>query len=278
MKVIYFRNEKEVIYFCEKLYQLQDEIHIQWKKDPYWGNELRIQDDRVSMDTVISCLVEVFTYVHLNKILKQIAREKYHYSDQEEIERICHLTNWIIFEKHYQVKLFEEEIHYGDYLYSILKQNVEQNYPIHFDSLITFSAQPFHEKLKEAVGYGIDELKREEEHQNFIQSIRDFTKRQQSKSKELHIIQGKNFSFYKSNGDQYSRFELKTLLHNEPLYILGLDKNEMNLSPVIALMPEKIFIYGDHPAEAKTLALINIFQERVTFFPKEQFPFRSHVN
>lgn len=276
--MIYFRKEKEVIYFCEKLYQLQGEINIQWKKDPYWGNELRIQDHRVTIDIVISCLVEVFTYVHLNHSIKQIAREKYLYSDQEEIERICLLTNWIITEEHYQIMLFKKKIQFEDYLFSILKQNVEQNYPIHFDSLITFSAQPFHEKLKQAVGYGIDELKREEEHQNFIHSIRDFAKKQRSKSKELHIVQGKEFSFYKSNGDQYSRFELKTLMQYEPLYILGLDKNEMNLSPVISLMPEKIYIYGDHPAEAKTLALINIFQERVTFFPREQFPFRSYVN
>lgn len=267
-----------MIYFCEMLYRIQGEICVQWKRDEHWGNELRIQDQKVTLDLVISCLVKVLMFYRLNKMIKQITREKYFYTDKEEIERICLLTNWIVTEKHYQEQLFNEHFSLEKYLFNTLRQNIEDAFPIHFDSLITFCTQPLQKKLKEAVGYGIDEMKREEEHQSFVQSIRDFIKRRKSKSNELHIVQGENFTFYKPTGEQYSYLELKTLMYNEPLYILGLDANEMNLSPIITLLPKKIYIYGDHPAEAKTSTILNIFQERVTFLPKESFPFHYHVN
>lgn len=278
MKVIYFRNETEVIYFCEILYRKQDEISIQWKKDKYWGNELRIHNDDVTSDTVISCFAKIFKQYRLNKIIKQITREKFLYREKEEIERICLLTNWVLKEKHFRRRLFGNDGYLEDYVCSVLQKSVDSDHPIHFDSLITFCIQPLSERLKEAVGYGIDEMKREEEHQNFVQSIREFIKRRKAKTDELHIVQGEDFSFYKANGEKYSLFELKTIMYNEPLYIVGLDENEINLSPVIALSPKKIYLYGDHPAEAKTLTIINIFQERVAFYPKERFPFHLHVN
>ena len=88
-------------------------------------------------------------------------------------------------------------------------------------------------------------MKREEEHrESFVQSIRDFIKRRETKSNELHIVQGETFSFYKATGEQYSYLELKTLMYNEPLYILGLDANEMNLSPIITLLKENLYLRG----------------------------------
>lgn len=55
--------------------------------------------------------------------------------------------------------------------------------------------------------------------------------------------------------------------------MIGLDENEMNLAPLIALLPSNIFIYGDDSSEARTLSIINIFQERVTFCSLNKFPF-----
>ena len=266
-----------MIYFCEMLYRLQEKINIQWKKDKYWGNELRIHERKVSLEIVIDCFVKVFLYYRLNQMTKKIAQEKYFYRDKEEIERICVLTNWILHEKHFQSKLFPKHHCLKNYVYALIQQNVDETFPIHFDSLVTFCMQPFSTCLQEAVGYGIDEMKREEEHQNFVQSIREFIKRKTTKTKDLHIMQGETFSFYRPNGEKYSPFELRNLMSSEPLYIVGLDKNEMNLSPVITLLPKNIYIYGDHPSEAKTLTLINIFQERVTFLPKKEFPFHRKV-
>src|SRR5690625_2212805 len=196
LKVIYFRFEKEVIYFCEMLYRLQEEINVQWKKDKYCKNELRIHDQKVSLELVIDCIVQVFMYYLLNQMNKQIVQDKYFYTDTEEIERICALTNWIIREKHYRSTLFPNDYSLTKYVFSLIQQNVEDTYPIHFDSLVTFCMHPLSKCLQEAVGYGIDEMKREEDHQSFIQSVREFMKRKKPKTEDLHIIQGETFAFY----------------------------------------------------------------------------------
>ena len=120
---------------------------------------------------------------------------------------------------------------------------------------------------------GIDELKREEEYQSFVDSVRHYIMRRKAKIDVLHIIQGENFTFYNARGKKYTEAQLQQLMQKEPLYLLGLDEYEQNLSPVITLLPKKIYIYGNHPSEAKTLALINLFEERVQFRPLEKFPF-----
>jgi len=46
---------------------------------------------------------------------------------------------------------------------------------------------------------------------------------------------------------------------------LGLHENEFNLSPLIAMSPAKIKVYGDDPDDPKIMTITNIFQERVEF-------------
>lgn len=258
------------------LFHIKDEIYIQWKRDKEWGNELLLEERELTEREIISSLVDVFIYFRLNRMIKKIAHDNYYYTDADEIERICQLTNWVISEKYYETFLFEHNRSLKEYITELLMANIDLSHPIHFDSLVTFNLKPLIKSLQRAVGYGIDEMKREEDYQSFIQSTREYITRRKTKLNELYIVQGECFSFYKANGKQYSSLELRTFMHQEPLYLLGLDENEMNLSPVISLLPKSIYIYGDHPSEPKTLTLINLFQERVQFFPKEQFPF--HVN
>jgi len=134
--------------------------------------------------------------------------------------------------------------------------------------------QPLKDYLTHVVGLAIDEFKREEEHQNFIHSIREYIHKRKPKIEEVHLLQGDPFLFFKGNGSRFTSIELKSIMHKEPLYMIGLDATEMNLSPLIALLPGQIYIYGEYPSEAKTLTIINIFQERVRFYPYEKFPFK----
>lgn len=277
MRVIYFRYDKEVIYFCEKLFRLNEEIEVQWRRDKHWGNELRINDKHVSINDIILCFVEVFLLERLHKMIKKIAQETYFYSDEEEIERIVQLTDYIISEESYQKKIFGEHETLKHFIFHVLRENMDETHPIHFDSFVTFCMQPISECLEKAVGFGIDEMKREEEYQNFVHSVRHYLKKRKSKTDVLHILQGDPFTFYDEKGKKYSRVQLRKLMHREPLYLIGLDENELNLSPVISLLPEKIYVYGDNPSEAKTLALINLFEERVQFFPLEKFPFQLNI-
>lgn len=274
MKIIYFRYDKEVIYFCEVFFRLNKDIQVQWRKNKHWGNELRFQENHVSLEQVITCFVKVFLSERLQPMIRKITREDYFYTEKEEIDRISALVDWIISEESFQTELFGEYESLSTFIFSILKSNMKQVAPIHFDSIITFCMQPINDCLERAVGLGIDEMKREEEYQTFVHSVRYYIKKKEIKTDVLHILQGEMFTFYSSRGEKYSKKNLKKLLMREPLYMIGLDENELNLAPIITLSPKKIYVYGEHPSEAKTLALFNLFEERVQFLPLDQFPFQ----
>lgn len=259
------------------LFQVRNEIQIQWKRDKDWGNVLYVTDASIPIDQLLSCFIDVLVVHRLNRMIKKIAHDHYYYTDADEIERICQLTNWVLREAHYATFLFKKEQSLHAFLHTLLEKHMESEKSIYFDSLVTFNLKPFNECLKMAVGFGIDEMKREEEYQSFIQSTREYILRRKTKVDKLYVVQGDSFTFYKPNGKPYSPVELRTLMYREPLYLLGLDENEMNLSPVLTLLPRQIYIYGDHPSEPKTLTLINLFEEKVQFFPKAEFPFHSKV-
>src|SRR5690625_5005728 len=156
------------------LFRLNDEIEVKWKRDKHWGNELRIRDTDIQLDDIIACFVEVFLYERLNPMIQKIAREKFLYTDHEEIERISLLTDWILMEKSFQQRLYHEHESLAAYIFHILRDNLKNLSPIHFDSLVTFCMQPISECLENAVGFGIDEMKREEEYQSFVHSVRNY--------------------------------------------------------------------------------------------------------
>jgi putative sporulation protein YtxC len=277
LKSIYFRSDKELIYFCEVIFQLYQEVNVQWRKNKHWGNELRFKEDKLSLDQMMKAFVHVFVFFRLDKIIQQIAKNDYYYSDDAEIERIGQLTKWVMTEKVIESKLFNEGGNLEAFIFTLFEEHLEEREVIHFDGLMTFCIKPLFHKLKIAVGFGIDEMKREEEHQSFIQSIREYIKLRPPKTKTLYIVEGQTFHFYKENGDPYTELELKWLMRHEPLYMIGLDDSELNIAPVITLLPEKIYLFGHYPTEAKTNTLLNLFQERVQFRPLSQFPFSTPV-
>ena len=127
------------------------------------------------------------------------------------------------------------------------------------------------------VGLAIDEYKREEDHQEFVNMLREYIAKKEPIYNVVHIVQGNTFSFFKADGKRFTRMELRMLMQKEPLYIVGLDEDELNLAPLVALAPKKIKIYGDDPSEPKTLTVINVFQERVDFESINKFPFPIYL-
>jgi len=66
-------------------------------------------------------------------------------------------------------------------------------------------------------------------------------------------------------------------MHESPLYLFGLDVTELNIAPTLALLPKKLFIYGEDENDGKTTTLLTIFEERATFLPLKKFPFVQSI-
>src|SRR5699024_893132 len=214
---------------------------------------------------------------------------------------------WIVTGNDRDSKIIRGEANPYSLLHSLFKTNIEDAKTIHFDSIINFRLNVFKDHLIYLVGLAIDEYKREEEHQTFINMLRDYITNKEPIYHTVYVLQGTPFSFFKQNGKTFSRMELKKLMKSETLYIVGLDdnewnlgpliararnqiyimllyllfivgldENEWNLAPLIAMAPKQIYIYVDHPSEPKTSTVINIFQEKVIFQPYNIFPFFNY--
>ncbi|MUK86892.1 putative sporulation protein YtxC [Ornithinibacillus sp. L9] len=278
---VYFSSNKEVISFCEQLFRYNKKIELHWKTHEDWGNHLQIDDqdtNHETFETVAKSMVDVFKSHRLSPMIKGVIEDFYYYTNADEIERILEITHWIVSgedDDSLQVRNSKEDP--TELLYSLFIANIKNTSPVHFDSIVNFRLKAFKDQIIYFVGLAIDEFKREEDHQEFVNMLREFITKKEPKYNTIHILQGNPFSFFKPNGKRFSKMELRMILQQEPLYIVGLESDELNLAPLVAMAPKKIKIYGDHPSEPKTLTVINVFQERVEFEPVSKFPFPYYL-
>lgn len=280
MLVIYFSSDKEVIHFCEHLFCHNKHIELYWKNNEEWGSQLQFSNRIINDETteaIANSLVHLFIEHRLPELLREMIETYFYYTNQDEVDRILNLTEWIFSGKDNNSLQIRGKEDPQKLLNAVFRESINEKTTIHFDSIVQFRLKSFQNKIIEYIGFAIDEFKREEDHQMFINMLREFIENKEAKYHDIHIVQGDIFTFFKSNGERFSNMELKLIMHEEPLYIVGLDDKEFNLAPLVALAPEKITIYGDNPSESKTLTIINVFQERVVLKPYREFPFQHSL-
>lgn len=268
---VYFGSIQEVICFCDHFFAHNKQIKINWETNNERGNHLRIEfpkwDEQLE-EAVKDAFICVFTKHRLTEQIKNIIEEVYYYTNIEEKERILRLAYWILDEENKEIEIIK-------ILQETFLEIIREAREVYFDSIVKFRLQSFKKALIDHIGFAIDAFKQEEEHQAFVETLRKYVEEKDSKCEEIYLLQGNPFKFFKPSGDQYSTLELTSIMYKEPLYIVGLDEREPNLSPLLTLAPKKIKIYGDYPSEPNTLTIINVFQERVEFVPLDHFPFSS---
>ncbi|WP_077299108.1 sporulation protein YtxC [Virgibacillus pantothenticus] len=280
MVELFIESDKEVIRFCEKMRQHNKQINLYWKTHKDWGNHLQFDahiPNQVLIPAIAKSLTNVFITHRLGKWITSVMEDFYFYTDIDEKEKIMELTNWVMTGKDKDSLFVRKNEDPQQILESLFIANIKDTPTIHYDSLVKFRLKVFHDYVVHYVGLAIDEYKREEEHQEFINMLRGYVLNRKSSVSNIYIIQGDTFSFFNQSGKALSHLELRMLMQKEPLYLVGLDENEFNLAPLIAMTPEHIYIYGDDPSEPKTLTVINVFQEKVTFEPLRQFPFSHYM-
>jgi len=278
---VYFKSNQEVISFCESLFYYHKEIDLKWKTNEEWGYHLTFTGKKLAdneIQAVERSMVDVFLRHRLSELINEIITRKYYYTNADEIERISELTHIIFREIDEGVYQTVKKTSPSQLLLSLFAANMKNTNIIHFDSICQFQLTMFKDQLVHHIGLAIDEFKQEEDHQTFIDMLRKYIDKRESTHLEVHIIQGDSFIFYHPTGEQFSTLALRNIVHNEPLYIVGLDVEELNLAPLIAMSPQKIYLYGDNPSEPKTMTVINVFQEKVVFQPISNFPFPRYLD
>ncbi|WP_245799264.1 putative sporulation protein YtxC [Virgibacillus siamensis] len=276
---VFFEHDKEAISFCEHLFQYNKRIELYWRTHEEWGNQLQLEIGHADgiTSTTAQAMMDVFNGHRLTSLISGIIKTHYYYSNTEEIDRITDIAQWLYDGEDEDSRRVRKNRDPSQLLKSIIIGNLENTDTIHFDSILKFQTKMFKDQLIHFVGLAIDEYKREEDHQAFVDSLREYIVTRKATFSTVHILQGNPFTFFKPDGKQFTRMELRMLMHKEPLYMVGLDEEELNLAPLIAMAPDKITIYGDYPSEPKTLTVINVFQEKAEFKPFSSFPFSNYL-
>ncbi|MDC3415731.1 sporulation protein YtxC [Aquibacillus salsiterrae] len=282
---VYFETKKEANTFSERLLVYNPTVEIHWKKRSEWGYRVLVSDmshqhtDHIQKEFISKAMTDVFILHREMNWIYDVIKKKYYYDNCDEIQRIADITQSIIAGEDIDLVHVFKNKKPRDSLLGIFRTNMKESV-IHFQSIVNFRMQPYRKELIDVIGLAIDEFKREEEYQTFIHSLREYVSRKKMNGSVIHVLQGGDFTFFKENGEKYTSVELKRLIKKEPLYIVGLDDNELNLTPILAMAPKQIYIYGNDPTEPKTLTVQNIFEERMTFLPATDFPFNQsfHTN
>lgn len=245
------------------------------EKDPTWGQKIIFYKQTLTKQNIhdiSEVFVSIFTSFRLLNMIETIVRESYYFKEPEEVHRILELAQEIILHQddHGFPTYKNKQLH--QILQRVFREQIQQSDAFHYDSVVKFCLTPFKKRLIDEVGLVIDDFKREEEHQMIVQMIREYIENKDVIIETVHILQGRNFLMFSERGNPLTKRELKPLMERTPLYLFGLNTDEWNLAPLIAISPRFIYIYGDL-SEPKTLTVLNVFQERVTVKPKHEFPF-----
>lgn len=268
MLEVYFESDKEVAAFRNQLNPYRKKIRVHQQANTRWGNKLCLEGDLAGIDlinVISSAMANVFIEEHLSDIIIRKITNNYYFSDPDEINRIYDFSMWILFDSDSDNQFLREQVDTTKLLQYIFFLHLKEHTSIHFSAILHFRLAHFLDFIQECVGKAIEEFKREEDHQTFIDMLRHYIEKKDPCVDLIHIEQGENFIFYNEKGEVISKDMLRFWMYQAPLYALGLHENEFNLSPLIAMSPARIKVYGDNPADPKIMTITNIFQERVEF-------------
>lgn len=277
LKTLYLPFVKEANSFCERLQLYQKDISCSVETDKTWGQRIKFQKNDISkqlLHDMSETLVSIFTSFRLLYFIETIVRDSYYFTEHEEIQRILELAQEILLhhDEHGLPVYKQRKLH--NLLKKIFIEQLQQTDSFHYDSIVKFCLTPFKQQLVDEVGLVIDDFKREEEHQAIVQMIREYIEDKYVVYDTIHLLHGRTFRFYTPAGDRLTKQQLQPLMSQAPLYLFGLNLQEWNLAPLIAISPRRIFVYGEL-SEAKILMLMNVFQERVVMKPLHEFPFEQ---
>ena len=230
--------------------------------------ELEILDlDREKMSQILS---ELFYYVELKPMIIERLIKQFYYYDIDEMNAILSFAAQMLLTDHYKDVTFLSDLRATIMRYFRIEAHqlifeYDQQKELFFDQSGWV--------IEEVTIRAIDEKKQDEQHQVFLQSIRDYIKTR-DKGQVCYVKWGEDeVIICDENGHRYSEQELGIKLLETPLHIYQFTYNEQKISPFLALNPEQILVYPDDETDPALATLENIFDDRLVLIRHHSFPF-----
>lgn len=267
--MLYIITEKdcEHNFLCNRL----DDYQIAWRREPNAGVWIVVDHSTKHLNVLTKIMVEMFLVLTIKENLIDRIQHDYYYQNPIEINQIASVAIDIVCTDQFESVTF---------IYD-LKETVLSHFKMVPTGVYDYNARvaSFLETsdwiLDELIGRAIDEKKQEEQYQELLESLRQYTKFVDSKVDELHVVQGDTFRFFLSDGERLRSKQLQEAIMKASILPTGFDETELNITPILALAPKKIYVYLNDPFDKKIVAVQNIFEEKVELRELNQFPFNS---
>ncbi|MET3697312.1 putative sporulation protein YtxC [Bacillus oleivorans] len=210
------------------------------------------------------------------KWFEKLLEQQYYYNEAEERHQILEILHSILEGEREDIELLPY-IDENEMLERILQEFLSEQPSFYFESFETFRLKPYFEHLMNYLDAAIDEYKMEQEYQAFVHMLRDFLKGRESKYKKIFLVDQDGFQFFIEGGIPLKRSELakiidRKLVTNHPIYV-----DSVTIAPLISIAPEEVYVFTDNMDQGMVVTLKNIFEEKLTVFPLESYPFQEQV-
>ncbi|MFC4321039.1 putative sporulation protein YtxC [Litchfieldia salsa] len=200
-----------------------------------------------------------------------IIESDFYFTDIEEQNQILQIAHGIL-EGHYDDMPQVEELKsrrlvIEEALHEFLRTTITFS----FESFIKFRLHSYSEELLKVVELAIDEYKLEQEYQNFVQNLRDYSFDRSPKIERLHIFHDDHFYFFNESFIELKYSDItkhidRKLILNHPMYI-----DSTIIAPLVSISPKSIVIYTNEVDHGMVQTIQNIFLERVQIYSKNYF-------
>ncbi|WP_025025413.1 putative sporulation protein YtxC [Caldalkalibacillus mannanilyticus] len=253
------------------------------EKDQFTFSFEKSEDYRLSLccDTYpnhLSALEVVDTYRHyfstamsefiVEHVEEEVVRQKIEYDfcfeDPVQIENIYRYCNFFLFleedhETRNEPKIVERKCKVFKRAYEYL----EEERDVDLEGFIRFRLKEYYEELDEVIEYAVDEYILDKEYQEFIQLLRYFISKQESKVPFLHVYHrgGHQFLLFDGGGKRIAESEVESYMTEWSEHSIGND--DIIVSTLITMNPRQLHIHTEEPEFPVIQTLKKIFGDQV---------------
>lgn len=227
---------------------------------------VQILEDGLSnhyLEKVKKAFYEFIIKIKRDDWFKRILKENYFYEDPEEQQQIMDILYSILAGEREDLAVFLIKTNEEPKITEAIDQIFRDNISLSLDSFVKFRLRSYLTVLENYIELSIDEYKMEQEYQMFVQTLREFLKHKEPKTRILHLIFDEEITFYNADFEEIKRGELtkmidRKLLFNHPMYV-----DSASIAPLLSIAPTTINLYTENPEEPLVRTIKSIFEERV---------------
>jgi putative sporulation protein YtxC len=203
------------------------------------------------------------------EIVERMIRSDFAFELPEQIKRIYKYCYYLLFlhEDHDErddLKIAGRKCKIFKRAYEYLEEEREFN----IDGFIRFRLKEYREELAEVIEYAIDEYILDKEYQDFIQLLKFFISKQDSKLPFLHVyhIKDRQFLLFDEQGNKVTDDEVEAYLEQWANHSLSYE--DIIVSTLITINPKKMILHTNEPGFTVIQTLKTIFTEQLTICTK----------